>query len=580
MLAFNKNMKLIIIHKNKNLLSGKSSNLLRTAICSEPLCSMTLSCLNGDIKCDKRYFRRRGNINRRGNNNVIAIPQDWACETTKAKADIIYYSENLPIPLEVANLVKANPWFIISNGRSVTQIDYKRLYDKLAESEGDVISVNVVPQLQATCERALITSPNKLVGFRRFYNDLVLPAPIPDDWPHHVFIKTNIFNKLLVDDALPLDFSKFINNCLSNSLTIRSINISGAKLDLETEAGLLAFFTAKLNSSMQNHLLLNNKRGKILSKGNIKISDSARLFGKVLLGQNISIGQNVIIVGPTIIGDNVKIAKGTVIRTSIIGPDISVSQNHLIQNRVFIDLQNNQKTTKQSETSCMIAGTNGGLIRQNSFSNNFRTWPRLSYTRCFKRITDIAAAITVLILFAPVIPIIALVIKLTSSGPIFFKDKRQGLHGRMFNCIKFRTMLSGSDKVQDKLRVLNQADGPQFKMSNDPRLSIVGRFLRDTYIDEIPQFFNVLLGHMSVVGPRPSPEQENIMCPSWRDARLSVRPGITGLWQVYRTREPMKDFQEWIYYDTKYVRDLSLRMDLRICFQTVKKMVKNFMRQF
>jgi len=141
-------------------------------------------------------------------------------------------------------------------------------------------------------------------------------------------------------------------------------------------------------------------------------------------------------------------------------------------------------------------------------------------------------------------------------------------------------MRVGADKMQEKLRIASQVDGPQFKMKNDPRLSDVGKFLRDTYIDEVPQFLNVLLGQMSVIGPRPSPEQENTLCPSWRDARLSVRPGITGLWQVCRTRQPMKDFQEWIHYDTKYVRDLSVRMDLWICWQTAKQLVKNFIGRF
>jgi lipopolysaccharide/colanic/teichoic acid biosynthesis glycosyltransferase len=171
-------------------------------------------------------------------------------------------------------------------------------------------------------------------------------------------------------------------------------------------------------------------------------------------------------------------------------------------------------------------------------------------------------------------------IKLSSPGPVFFKDKRQGLHGKFFNCLKFRTMIAGADKIQDKLRVVSQVDGPQFKIQDDPRLSTVGRFLRDTYIDEIPQFINVLLGQMSVVGPRPSPESENTLCPSWRDARLSVRPGITGLWQVCRTRRLMQDFQEWIHYDTEYVKNLSLRMDLWICRQTVKKLVGDFIHQF
>jgi lipopolysaccharide/colanic/teichoic acid biosynthesis glycosyltransferase len=203
-----------------------------------------------------------------------------------------------------------------------------------------------------------------------------------------------------------------------------------------------------------------------------------------------------------------------------------------------------------------------------------------SYAGCFKRAVDIVAALTALVLFAPVIPFIALAVKLNSPGPVFFRDRRQGLQGKLFHCIKFRTMREGSDKIQEKLRFVSEVDGPQFKLADDPRITTVGRFLRETYLDEIPQFLNVLCGQMSVVGPRPSPESENTLCPSWRDARLSVRPGITGLWQVCRTRQPQKDFQEWIRYDTQYVRELSFRLDLWICWRTFRRMVSSFAEQF
>ena len=104
-------------------------------------------------------------------------------------------------------------------------------------------------------------------------------------------------------------------------------------------------------------------------------------------------------------------------------------------------------------------------------------------------------------------------IKLTSPGPVFYRARRQGLHGKEFDCLKFRTMMLRADTIQERLRVVNQVDGPQFKIDNDPRISGVGKFLRDTCIDELPQFINVLLGQMSVVGPRPSPENENDSCP-------------------------------------------------------------------
>ncbi len=563
-------MNLIVIRQNKNLSPNNTSNLLRFAICSEPLANITLRCLNGSF-------------HHRSNNETIAIPQHWAGQTTKGKSGIIYYKEKLPVPFGATRWLKAKQWFIVSDGRFATQIDHQWLRKVLAQLQADIVAVNVSPQLQAGHEKVLINSQSKLVGFRRFYNDLAQLTPIPNDWPHHLFIKIVSLNKLLVDDALPLAFSKFVNSCFSNSLTVRSLNIGGSVLDLDTEEGVLGFLATRLNSLAKNHHNANNKYQREtldLDRDGLEISSSARLFGKVLFGQNVSIGQNAIIVGPTIIGNNVKIAKGAVIRASIIGSSVSVPQNSILQNRVLINGQKLQKQIKQAKTNCIAVITNGVATYKNSCTNNFRTWPIFSYARCARRIADIVASVVVLILFAPVFLMIAVVIKLTSRGPVFFKDTRQGLHGKAFNCLKFRTMLVGADNLQDKLRVLNQADGPQFKMSDDPRLSAVGRFLRDTYIDEIPQFFNVLLGQMSIVGPRPSPESENTLCPSWRDARLSVRPGITGLWQVCRTRQPMKDFQEWIHYDTKYVRDLSLRMDLWICWQTTKKLVKNFVSQF
>jgi len=117
-------------------------------------------------------------------------------------------------------------------------------------------------------------------------------------------------------------------------------------------------------------------------------------------------------------------------------------------------------------------------------------------------------------------------------------------------------------------------------MADDPRITRVGHFLRETYLDEIPQFINVLAGHMSVIGPRPSPKAENTLCPSWRNARLSVRPGVTGLWQIRRTREPMRDFQEWIVYDTEYVQGLCLWLDAKIFWKTFVRLIVKFGEQF
>lgn len=565
-------MNLIVVRENKNSANNGDDGLLRFVVSSPILADVVLDglskspCLNDDTDV------------------VVAIPKKWNIENCAKILEMMPYTKNIPVCSELLSKTSQNSWFIISNGRFATEIDCELLHRALTSIRADVIMVNVKPELLGKRERVRLTSQGRMAGFIRPHSDSAEPAPVPADWPHHLFINIDAFQKGFSGSDLPHSFSTFLKRCCSNALILRAISIGGSLLDLEKDQDLITFLATRKNSSALNHRNVNHKSSKdILDKDDIKISDSARLFGKVLLGRNVKIGQDVIVVGPTFISNNVKIGKAAVINSSVIGPGVCVSQNQLIQNRIIIGPQCNWKRLNhrfKSNNSKQICYPKLDLNHQQRANENFRKWPRFSYVGCFKRIADIVAAIIVLILFAPVLLIVALIVKLTSRGPVFFKDARQGLHSKGFNCLKFRTMLVGADKIQEKLRIISQVDGPQFKMTNDPRITAVGRFLRDTYIDEIPQFFNVLLGQMSIVGPRPSPESENTQCPSWRDARLSVRPGITGLWQICRTRQPMKDFQEWIYYDTKYVRNLSFKMDLWICWQTIKKLVMTFIRQF
>jgi len=583
-------MELIVIRKNKGSATSSGDGLLWFAVSNEPIASIIVDgltknlCLPGD------------------SNAVIAIPEEQGIQSCVTAPNIVHYQENVPICIEDFWKTKrkrtVNSWLVISDGRFATQINSELLYDVLASAQTDVLAVNVEPELLAHREKVRLTAHCKIAGFRRLYSDSTEPAPSPTDWPHHVFIKTNVLDKAFANSILPCSFSDFIKRCLSNALKLRAINVGGGVLDLETEDGLLNFCKTRLDSSPYIRSYRSNRdtQGGTRIVHSSTVSQSSRLVGKVLLGENVRIGPKVVIVGPTIIGDNVRIEQAAAINSSIIGPGVCVPRNQLVQNRVVKGPQCNWKrlTHSTSNNSKQICYPTFGLSRQPRrfpvgdlfakrqprVNDTFRDWPRFSYARCFKRLADFVAAIVVLILFAPIMPFVTLAIRLTSQGPVFFKDKRQGLHGKAFNCVKFRTMIVGADKMQDKLRIVSQVDGPQFKMADDPRLSAVGRFLRETYIDEVPQFFNVLLGQMSVVGPRPSPESENTLCPPWRDARLSVRPGITGLWQIFRTRQPMKDFQEWIHYDIKYVRDISPRMDLSICWQTTKELVKNFVSRF
>lgn len=186
-----------------------------------------------------------------------------------------------------------------------------------------------------------------------------------------------------------------------------------------------------------------------------------------------------------------------------------------------------------------------------------------------KRAADILVSLAVLVMLLPVLLVVAVAIVIDDGWPIFFGHRRQARGGRIFHCWKFRTMRRNAEALAKELRSLNVCDGPQFFIKDDPRVTRVGRLLRKWHLDELPQFWNVLTGDMSLVGPRPSPDGENQFCPAWRELRLSVRPGITGLWQVERTREPGRDFQEWIRYDIEYVNRASLALDVRICVKTI-----------
>lgn len=193
--------------------------------------------------------------------------------------------------------------------------------------------------------------------------------------------------------------------------------------------------------------------------------------------------------------------------------------------------------------------------------------PALYHT--VKRGIDILVASLVLLAISPIVLVVSAAVVLDDGFPIFFGHRRQTKGGRVFRCWKFRTMRRNAEALAKELRALNVCDGPQFFIQNDPRVTRVGKFLRQWHLDELPQFWNVLVGDMSMVGPRPSPDGENQYCPAWRELRLSVRPGITGLWQVERTREPGRDFQEWIKFDIEYVQRASLGLDFAICVKTI-----------
>jgi exopolysaccharide biosynthesis polyprenyl glycosylphosphotransferase len=183
-----------------------------------------------------------------------------------------------------------------------------------------------------------------------------------------------------------------------------------------------------------------------------------------------------------------------------------------------------------------------------------------------KRLVDIALSLAALLATAPLMITIALAVKLDSPGPVFYVADRIGKRGRVFRCFKYRTMVKNADGMKKALTAQNERDGILFKMSNDPRITRVGRFLRKYSLDELPQFLNVLRGEMSLVGPRPplASEVEKYELEHFR--RLEVMPGLTGLWQVQARHDP--SFAKYIELDTAYVENWSIWLDLKILVRT------------
>jgi exopolysaccharide biosynthesis polyprenyl glycosylphosphotransferase len=202
----------------------------------------------------------------------------------------------------------------------------------------------------------------------------------------------------------------------------------------------------------------------------------------------------------------------------------------------------------------------------------FSTAPRDELLLFARRCVDFVLAAVLLTVLSPLFALIAAVIKLTSRGTVLFRQSRCGLHGRPFTFLKFRSMTLGADELKPALAPFNEMDGPAFKMTNDPRVTSVGRLLRRTSLDELPQLWNILRGDMSFVGPRPAVIEEVRQYQPWQRRRLSMKPGLTCLWQVSGRNE--LTFDEWMRLDLEYIDNWSLWLDLKIALKTIPAVVR------
>jgi exopolysaccharide biosynthesis polyprenyl glycosylphosphotransferase len=204
----------------------------------------------------------------------------------------------------------------------------------------------------------------------------------------------------------------------------------------------------------------------------------------------------------------------------------------------------------------------------------FRTAPERSWQSLAKYIMDFVGSAVLLVLTSWIFTLVAVAIKLTSPGPVFFRQQRSGRNGAPFNLYKFRTMVSNAEQFKHELEAMNEMTGPVFKVTNDPRVTPLGKFLRHYSLDELPQLFNVLRGEMSLVGPRPLPVDE---VKRFNDLahrrRLSVKPGLTCLWQI-KGRNQISDFKDWVRLDLEYIDNWSFWLDIKILLLTLPAVLR------
>jgi exopolysaccharide biosynthesis polyprenyl glycosylphosphotransferase len=189
------------------------------------------------------------------------------------------------------------------------------------------------------------------------------------------------------------------------------------------------------------------------------------------------------------------------------------------------------------------------------------------WDRVLKDMEDYVLSAVGLLLLSPLFLLVAVLIKLDSKGPVFYRQERVGKNGKRFMIYKFRSMVADAERVQAELLDRNEAEGPIFKMRHDPRITRVGAVIRKTSIDELPQLINVVLGHMSLVGPRPPIPKEVAQYEEWQKERLSTTPGITGLWQISGRSD--LTFEEMVKWDIYYIHNWSLWLDIKILLKTV-----------
>jgi len=313
----------------------------------------------------------------------------------------------------------------------------------------------------------------------------------------------------------------------------------------------------------------------------VAISPRSYLLGPAVIGDNCVVRDHAQVIGPVILGSDCLVEEGAIIRESILWKGTDVRKGASLF--YCVAAANTDIKAGRSYSNMTLVGdikhgdTNIVPSREHKATVSGVTVGKMEAVksrayRMTKRAVDLIFSLAALLILSPLMFIIALIVKLDSPGSVIYGQKRCGRGGREFNMLKFRTMIEDAHEQQGKYMDSKSVDGPVFKLEKDPRITRVGNFLRKTSLDELPQLLNVIRGDMSLVGPRPLVMGEMKFSPSWRDIRLKVKPGVTGLWQVEGRSSPY--FHDWIRYDVSYVKEQSLTGDIKILLKTIEVVFK------
>lgn len=392
-------------------------------------------------------------------------------------------------------------------------------------------------------------------------------------WPCVGHVSFSVVPATVVQGAVPADLFELRQSLVARRIVTRDVPMSSSILDLSQRETMLTFAEQMQDDELSGRLPAGYSEfaPNVWVGRGVRIHPSARVIGPAILHHGAVVHEGATVIGPCTIGEGVIVQNDATIAQSVLADAVAIRAGDTLRHQIL------SGELRESVDSYLVSDSIDRMpwtMPEEKIADSIAVaqtaeHAQMNMALTLKRLLDLLGAFIGLLLFSPLMAMVAALIKLESRGKVLYGQEREGRNGRVFKCWKFRTMSEGAHALQRVMQEQNAMDGPQFKIANDPRVTRVGRWLRATNIDELPQLWNVLVGEMSLVGPRPSPFRENQICVPWRRARLSVRPGITGLWQVCRHNRSEGDFHQWIAYDTLYVRHHTFLLDVKILLATV-----------